>query len=135
MITLVAGIQLDNNMIWTDEESWNPIISEVTTTVGGGRLRQAIVKPNEIGRQITLLSTDSTGWQRKTTVEALKNKCAENLDSFPLQFVYDELPTLTYNVMFRDDENAVEFEPLFQIAGNIPDYFWYIGSLKFEVVS
>ena len=122
MITL-GGYALNSNIIWTDRDSWSPIVQTVKRTLGGKIVVAS--SPLEKGRPITLTATQDQGWITLPQRNILK-QMAEIPGAIFVLVIDDE----TFNVMFRHEEPpAVDFKPLIDRTNpEVGDYF--LGQIK-----
>lgn len=122
---------LAGNMVWTDELKTSDISQNTEVTLGG----QLVIFEQQLqaGRDITLVSTEDTGWLTKAQVIAVKALEVVGGAPYTLTLPNGEI----FQVGFRSDEPpAVDFEPaLFMwnpIVGTAGDYF--IGTLKLRTI-
>lgn len=119
---LLAGIQLPNELTWSDRYAWSPIAQQVKTTLGGltipysGRLLN--------GRPITLVAEDNMGW----ISESIKNDLellAEDMNG-PMPLIIHSF--FSGNVIFRhNDPPALDLHYL--VNGSEPSE-WLAGTIK-----
>lgn len=134
--TITGTVILDYDMIWTDEETWNPIISESEATIQGGFTDPMEIKmTDEIGRNITLESNDGYGRQYKSTIVALR-ALVEPETKYQLIIDFEERGIDKY-VVFRnwesESEGAVQFSMVNQRDGIRPDTAAYDGKILMRV--
>ena len=130
MSTTIGSVVLDSDMIWNDEFHNTDIIAEATATIGGGVHIQEFTKP-EKGRHITLQSTDGQGYQKKSTVEALRAIAASVGATYAFRITHNGL-TFSATVRFRNEaseEGAVVFDMAHVCDGLQSDNFWYSGTI------
>lgn len=98
MITL-AGLTLNDDLVWTDEFSWLPVEQGIQRTLGGKQIIQSRVIT--AGRPITLMTDDKARWSLRSDIEALYALAESNQTltlslhdgrSFSVQFRYDDQP-------------------------------------------
>jgi hypothetical protein len=134
MSTVLGGITLDNDLVFTNEYEWSKIRSEVTPTLGGGVVVQEF-EGIEKGREITLASTDNIGWQQKSTVDALKALADDGVyNSFTLTITSGQ--TLTKTVRFRHEVEGgpVQAQPLVERDGYHVATMWYKVTIFLMVI-
>jgi len=134
--TVIGSVELDNDMVWTDELDWNPIISEIEDTIQAGRTKPLeIQRTNDIGRPVTLESLDGMGRQKKETVEALRALLSPEYKYY-LTIAHNEL-TFESTVIFRNWESggALSFRMYKQLDGLQTSSFYYDGVIRLEVCS
>lgn len=134
MTTTIAGIQLDRDMIFDNEYNYSMVRAEVTPTLGGGLVVQEF-QATEKGRYINLVSTDSQGMQKKSTVDALKQASLIAGQTFPLEITSNG-KTFTKTVRFSNEVQggAVQFSPFQDRQGLHSDDIWYKGTIYLMVV-
>jgi hypothetical protein len=134
MTTTIGGIQLDRDMIFSNEYNYAMVRAEVTPTLGGGLVVQEF-QATEKGRYINLVSTDSQGMQKKSTVDALKQLSHIAGQTFPL-VISSNGKTFTKTVRFSNEVQggAVQFSPFQDRQGLHSDDIWYKGTIYLMVV-
>lgn len=134
MTTTIGGIQLDRDMIFSNEYNYSLVSSEVTPTLGGGMVIQEFQLP-EIGRYINLVSTDSQGMQKKSTVDQLKALSNIMGQTFPL-VIQSNGKRFERTVRFSNEVQggAVQFSPFQDRQGLHSDDIWYKGTIYLMVV-
>lgn len=134
MTTTIAGITLDRDMIFDNEYNYSMVRAEVTPTLGGGMVVQEF-QAFEKGRYINLVSSDSQGMQKKSTVDALKQVSLMAGQTFPLEIVSNG-KTFTKTVRFSNEVQggAVQFSPFQDRQGLHSDDIWYKGTIYLMVV-
>jgi len=135
MTTTIGGITLDKDMVFEDEYNYNMIGAEVTPTLGGGVIVQEFLK-TEVGRPITLVSTESQGLQLKSTVTALKALADAGANNTYSLLISSNGQTFTKTVRFRAevDGGPVQFEPMQARDGLHADTIYYKGSIYLMVI-
>ena len=134
MTTTIGGITLDRDMIFDNEYNYSMFRAEVTPTLGGGIVVQEF-QALEKGRYINLVSSDSQGMQKKSTVDALKNLSLIAGQTFPLE-ISSNGKTFTKTVRFSNEVQggAVQFSPFQDRQGLHSDDIWYKGTIYLMVV-
>jgi len=134
MTTIIGGITLDRDMIFEDEYNFSNVRAEVTPTLGGGVVIQEF-QAFERGRLITLVSTDSQGMQKKSTVETLKVLSNYAGYTYSLSIVSNG-KTFSKTVRFANEVSggAVQFQPFQDRQGIHSDDIWYKGQIYLMVV-
>jgi hypothetical protein len=134
MTTTIAGITLDRDMIFDNEYNYSMVRAEVTPTLGGGMVVQEF-QAFEKGRYINLVSSDSQGMQKKSTVDALKQVSLIAGQTFPLEIVSNG-KAFTKTVRFSNEVQggAVQFSPFQDRQGLHSDDIWYKGTIYLMVV-
>jgi len=134
MTTTIAGITLDRDMIFDNEYNYSMVRADVTPTLGGGIIVQEF-QAYEKGRYINLVSSDSQGMQKKSTVDALKQASLIAGQTFPLEIVSNG-KTFIRTVRFSNEVQggAVQFSPFQDRQGLHSDDIWYKGTIYLMVV-
>jgi hypothetical protein len=134
MTTTIGGITLDRDMIFDNEYNFSQIRAEVTQTLAGGLIIQEF-QATEKGRYINLVSTDSQGMQKKSTVDALKTLSSIANQTFPLE-ISSNGKTFTRTVRFSNEVQggAVQFSPFQDRQGIHSDDIYYKGTIYLMVV-
>ena len=134
MTTTIAGITLDRDMVFENEFNHSQVRAEVTPTLGGGVVVQEF-QALERGRSISLVSTDSQGMQKKSTIQALKDLSNIANQTFPLT-VSSNGKIFTKTVRFSNEiqGGAVQFSPFQDRQGLHSDDIWYKGMIHLMVV-
>jgi len=134
MTTTIAGITLDRDMIFENEFNHSQVRAEVVPTLGGGVVIQEF-QAFERGRLITLVSTDSQGMQKKSTVQSLKDLSQIANQTFPLS-ISSNGKTFEKTVRFVNEiqGGAVQFSPFQDRQGLHSDTIYYKGVINLMVV-
>ena len=135
MTTKIGGITLDRDMIFEDEFKTSLVRAEATPTLGGGMVIQEFQIPIEKGRLITLVSTDSQGMQKKSTVQLLKDLSQTANATYPLE-IKSNGKTVTKTVRFANEVQggAVQFSAFQDRQGLHSDDIYYKGTIYLMVV-
>lgn len=128
MTTLTLDdLSLNTALQWVDRDNWQPVAQTARATLDGGLA--VFHQPLLAGRPITLVSTESSGWVDRATLDALH----------VLARMPGSLHTLTlgadlFTVLWRhDDPPALQAEPLVaRLAPGPSD--WFRVTLKFTAV-
>ncbi len=124
-------LALPNDLLWTDELSWTPVMATNTYTLTGSLIIEQGVR--QAGRPITLQAEPDMAWVTRTTVETLRAWSAIAGRRFKLVLEY---PTdvRQFLVVFRHDGDPIAANPVKGFPEHRPDD-WFRVSLKFlEVV-
>lgn len=131
--TVIGGTALDNEMLWLEQYGNPRAVGSAVYTLGGGVVTQVrILGPT--GSRITLQGSRARGWQRASTVAALKVLA----DSAPSSVTVVLLGT-TYTCRFRHEQSGgpVQFE---RVSGAVPaadqaltGQEWLFGTIYLEV--
>lgn len=127
MSIMIDVITLPAGLTWTDRDAWQPVAQTARPTLDGGLA--VFHQPLTAGRPITLISTESSGWLNRQTMDAL-----QALASVPGSLHVLTLGTQTFTVLWRhDDPPAIQAEPL--VARINPDAGdWFRVTLKFTAL-
>ena len=127
MTILLDSISLPVALTWSDRDAWQPVAQTARQTLDGGLA--VFHQPLTAGRPITLISTESSGWVSRQTLDAL-----QALASVPGSLHTLTLGTQTFTVLWRhDDPPAIQAEPL--VARINPDAGdWFRVTLKFTAL-
>ena len=127
MNVTVDELPLPTSLIWTDRDNWQPVAQTARPTLDGGLA--VFHQPLVAGRPITLISTESSGWVDRQTLDAL-----QALASIPGSLHTLTMGTQTFTVLWRhDDPPAIQAEPLVaRINPGAGD--WFRVTLKFTAL-
>lgn len=130
MITLTyqgTPLTLPDDLDWTDEHSWSPVVQEANHTLSGTLVVETAEKL--AGRTITLESADDRAWLPYTSVQTLRAWAA--IPGAEMTLV---LRGQSRQVVFRhQDAPAVEAWPILFKASYQTDDWWRVN-LKFMEV-
>jgi len=117
-------IVLPDDLEWTDELTWSPIMQSVEYGATGKPLIQE--SEMQSGRSITLQGAEDMAWITRATLNALILK--RNTKGLTMTLTINETP---YNVIFNHSNGAVDVSPI-RKGDFFGDEAWYkINSLKF----
>jgi hypothetical protein len=100
-----ATATLPDDMIWSDEYNWHPVVQSSEFTTTGALLIESAVK--QAGRPISLNNTEDQGWVTKVACDQIKEWAS--LPGIVLTLVYRGV---TRSVVFDHENTAFEAEPL-----------------------
>lgn len=124
-------LALPNDLLWTDELSWTPVVATNTYTLTGSLIIEQGVR--QAGRPITLQADPDMAWVTRTTVETLRAWSAITDRRFKLVLQYPT-DTREFLVVFRHDGDPIQASPVKGFPEHRPDD-WFRVALKFlEVV-
>jgi hypothetical protein len=104
MISL-GGIELNENMVWTERFAFQNIAQTLKRTLGGNPV--VFSSKLQLGTPITLEATVDYGWLEKSVVDQLLVLASTPGSVYPLVFGAD-----TFNVGFRHHEPpAIQMNP------------------------
>lgn len=98
-------VTLPDDLIWSDEYDWHPIVQSSEFTTTGTLLIESALK--QAGRPISLNNTEDQAWLTKAMCDQIKTWAS--LPGIVLTLVYRGV---THTVMFDHGETAFEAYPL-----------------------
>jgi len=104
MTTTIGSVTLDRDMIFEDEFNYSIVDASTVRTLGGGLIVQEF-QGTEKGRRITLVSTDSQGLQKKSTVAALRALSDVSNATYQLSIASNS-KTFSRTVRFVNEESG-----------------------------
>lgn len=134
-MTSIGTVTLDQDMIWENEFDFSPVRGYSEPTLGGGVVYQEYVQ-SEKGRLIVLTSSETIGFQKRSTVEALRTLAAEVYTTYTLT-IQTGATTVTKTVRFcheAGDGGAVNFQPFVHRGGIHGSDIYYKGKISLMVV-
>ena len=127
MSLTLDDLTLPTALHWMDRDAWQPVAQTARPTLDGGLA--VFHQPLTAGRPITLVSTETSGWVTRQTLDTL-----QALASLPGSLHTLILGTATFTVLWRhNDPPAIQAEPLVaRIAPDAGD--WFRVTLKFTAL-
>ena len=121
------ALPLPTSLTWSDRDDWQPVAQSARQTLDGGLA--VFHRPLTAGRPITLISTESSGWVNRQTLDEL-----QALASVPGNLHVLTLGDQSFTVLWRhDDPPALAAEPL--VARLEPEATdWFRVTLKFTAL-
>ena len=120
-------LNLPNDLVWSDEFSWQSTVGEVAYSLTGALLYE--VGDKQSGRFITLQAPDDTmAWVPRSTMLALKAWLQPATRKMKLSLEYPS-DTREFIVMFRHNEEALTSSPVTTFASH-DTTDWFKVSLK-----
>lgn len=115
-------IILPDDLLWTDELKWVPVVSAFSYSLTGALLIDSAQKL--AGRPITLQAPDEEmAWVSREVVENLRAWASVIDKDYKLVLEYPT-DTRQFDVQFKHDETPVEAEPVKGFPGHSPgDWF------------
>jgi hypothetical protein len=134
MTTIIGNVQLDHDMIWENEFNYTTVFASATKTLGGGLIVQEF-PAGESGRSIILISSETQGLQKKSTVEALKALSNVPNATYPL-IIQSNSKSVNKIVRFMNEESdgAVQFSPIQERDGLHSSDVLYKGRIYLMVI-
>jgi hypothetical protein len=147
MMTL-GGVTLDHDLQWDDE---------FKVTFGTGTAERALDGTlvtqhrmlSKVGRPITLVGTESSGWLTRSTIESLLTLATDTTATYTLgigaTMIDDPLggPTPVPNPNYReftvqfchDQSPVIDMTPITLLPDEPDSGFWYYGTIKLRTVA
>ena len=105
-----SALSLPDDLLWTDEHAWTPVVASTAYLLTGALLVQVAVR--QAGRPITLVGPYDMAWVTRSVVDTLYDWAAvplgETAGRFQLTFVDDRI----FTVAFRHTDTVIEAEPV-----------------------
>ncbi len=124
-------LTLPNDLLWTDELSWTPVVATNTYTLTGSLIIEQGVR--QAGRPITLSADPDMAWVTRGTVEVLRSWSAITDRKFKLVLEYPT-DTRQFLVVFRHDGDPITASPVKGFPEHRSDD-WFRVALKFLEVT
>ena len=105
-----ATLPLPDDLLWSDEHSWSPVVSSVSYLVTGSLLVQSATR--QAGRAITLVGAADMAWVTRSVANLLRDWAALPLDAVSGRFELTLFDGRVFTVAFRHGDGAIEAEPV-----------------------
>lgn len=105
-----ATLTLPDDLLWSDEHGWSPVVSSVSYLITGALLVQSATR--QAGRDITLVGAADMAWVARSVVNVLRDWAALPLDSATGRFELTLMDGRMFTVAFRHADGALEVEPV-----------------------
>ena len=105
-----ATLALPDDLLWSDEYVWSPVVSSVSYLITGALLVQSATR--QAGRDITLVGAADMAWVTRSVVNLLREWAALPLDSATGRFELTLTDGRVFTVAFRHADGAIEAEPV-----------------------
>ena len=105
-----ATLALPDDLLWSDEHGWSPVVSSVSYLITGALLVQSATR--QAGRDITLVGAADMAWVTRSVVNVLRDWAALPLDSVTGRFELTLMDGRVFTVAFRHADGAMEAEPV-----------------------
>ena len=115
---------LPDDLLWSDEHSWSPVVSSVSYLITGSLLVQSATR--QAGRAITLVAPADMAWVTRSVVNLLRDWAALPLDAISGRFVLTLLDSRAFSVAFRHADGAIEAEPITGFPARLDSDFYRI---------
>jgi len=123
----LAEISLPNDLLWSDEFSWNSTSGEVAYSLTGALIYE--VGNKQSGRYITLEAPDDEmAWIPRSALLTLRSWMQPALRTMRLKLEYPT-DTREFVVMFRHGEDSIIASPVTKFASHA-DTDWFKVSIK-----
>ena len=101
---------LPDDLLWSDEHSWSPVVSSVSYLITGSLLVQSATR--QAGRAIPLVAPADMAWVTRSVVNVLRDWAALPLDAVSGRFELTLVDGQVFTVAFRHGDGAIEAEPV-----------------------
>lgn len=118
---------LPDDLLWSDEHSWSPVVSSVSYLITGSLLVQSATR--QAGRAITLVAPADMAWVTRSVVNVLRDWAALPLDATNGRFELTLANARVFTVAFRHADGAIDAEPVTGFPARLDTDFYRI-SLK-----
>ena len=122
-----ATLALPDDLLWSDEHGWSPVVSSVSYLITGALLVQSATR--QAGRYITLVGAADMAWVTRSVVNVLRDWAALPLDSVTGRFELTLMDGRVFTVAFRHADGALEAEPVTGFPAR-SDFDFYRITLK-----
>ncbi len=122
-----ATLTLPDDLLWSDEHSWSPVVSSVSYLITGSLLVQSATR--QAGRAITLVGAADMAWVTRSVVNVLRDWAALPLDAVGGRFELTLTDARIFTVAFRHADGAIEAEPVTGFPAR-SDFEFYRITLK-----
>jgi hypothetical protein len=119
-----ATLTLPDDLLWTDEHGWSPVVSSVSYLITGSLLVQSATR--QAGRAITLVGAADMAWVTRSAVNVLRDWAALPLDAVSGRFQLTLFDGQVFTVAFRHGETAIESEPVTGFPARLDSDFYRI---------
>jgi len=120
-------LTLPDDLLWSDEHGWSPVVSSVSYLITGALLVQSATR--QAGRAITLVGAADMAWVTRSVVNVLRDWAALPLNVVSGRFELTLMDGRIFTVAFRHGDGALEAEPVTGFPTR-SDFDFYRISLK-----
>ena len=120
-------LTLPDDLLWSDEHGWSPVVSSVSYLITGSLLVQSATR--QAGRAITLVGAVDMAWVTRSVVNVLRDWAALPLNVVSGRFELTLMDGRIFTVAFRHGDGALEAEPVTGFPTR-SDFDFYRISLK-----
>jgi hypothetical protein len=122
-----ATLTLPDDLLWSDEHTWSPVVSSVSYLITGALLVQSATR--QAGRDVTLVGAADMAWVTRSVVNVLRDWAALPLDEVTGRFELTLMDGRMFTVAFRHADGAIEAEPITGFPSR-SDFDFYRITLK-----
>jgi hypothetical protein len=122
-----ATLALPDDLLWSDEHGWSPVVSSVSYLITGALLVQSATR--QAGRDITLVGAADMAWVTRSVVNVLRDWAALPMDSATGRFELTLTDGRMFTVAFHHADGALEAEPITGFPAR-SDFDFYRITLK-----
>ncbi len=119
-----ATLTLPDDLLWSDEHSWSPVVSSVSYLITGSLLVQSATR--QAGRAITLVGAADMAWVTRSVANLLRDWAALPLDAVSGRFELTLFDGRVFTVAFRHGDGAIEAEPVTGFPGRFDSDFYRV---------
>ncbi|MBP9904496.1 MAG: hypothetical protein KBF66_02985 [Rhodoferax sp.] len=105
-----ATLTLPDDLLWSDEHDWTPVVSSVSYLMTGALLVQSATR--QAGRAITLVGAADMAWVTRATLEKLRLWAGVALDPPSGSFTLTFKDARTFTVAFDHASGPIEAAPV-----------------------
>ena len=105
-----AVLALPDDLMWSDEHAWTPVVSSVSYLLTGALLVESATRL--AGRPITLVGAIDMAWVTRAVITTLHTWAAVPLTDTTGRFTLTLGDGRAFAVAFRHTETAIEAEPV-----------------------
>ena len=102
------SLLLPDDLLWSDEHSWSPVVSSVSYLITGSLLVQSATR--QAGRAITLVGAADMAWVTRSSVNVLREWAALPLEELSGRCELKLSDARLFTVAFRHGDGAIETE-------------------------
>lgn len=119
-----VSLFLPDDLLWSDEHSWSPVVSSVSYLLNGALLVQSALR--QAGRPITLVGAMDMAWVTRAVVGQLHDWAGVPLSANAGRFTLTLADGRALSVAFRHGETAIESEPVAGFPARMESDFYRI---------
>ena len=119
-----VSLFLPDDLLWSDEHSWSPVVSSVSYLLNGALLVQSALR--QAGRPITLVGAMDMAWVTRAVVGQLHDWAGAPLSANAGRFTLTLADGRALSVAFRHGETAIESEPVAGFPARMESDFYRI---------